>query len=431
MTHLRYRNYFLVYLLLTACGYLPAQTPQPNYDEAQVPAYTLPDPLIATDGTPVTAAEWPARRAELLRLFEDHVYGSVPGELDSISWQIVEEGEAMRGKALRRQVAISMYYGPHELRAGLLLYVPNQANGPVPVLLGMNFFGNHAVLPDTAVLLTPNWLPNQETYGITEHRAMEASRGARGHRWNPELVVGRGYAFATIYSGDFDGDRPDDWTDGVHPLFYTGTQQRPAVDEWGTIAAWAWGYSRAIDYLVTDSLLNPNQIVIMGHSRMGKAALWAGANDARAAVVVSNNSGCGGAALSRRRYGETVASINEAFPHWFNDRFPEYAGREEDLPVDQHELIALVAPRPVYVASAVDDRWADPRGEFLAAYHAGPVYRLLGASGLPQDTPPPPNEALDRATIGYHLRRRGHAVLDYDWNQFIDFANYHFASSAD
>lgn len=418
------RHYFFYILILSLP--LVAQVPEANYDESSVPSYTLPDPLLTSDGSAVTVDAWPARRKELFTLFEEHMYGSVPGKLDSVSWELVEEGSAMRGKARRFQIGISMYAGQRRLRSDLLLYVPTQANGPVPVLLGMNFYGNHSVLPDTAILLTDNWLPNNEAYGITENRATEASRGARSHRWNPELVVGRGYAFATVYRGDFAADRPDGWREGAYPLFYSAGQDRPATGEWGAIAAWAWGYSRAMDYLVTDTLLRADRIVIMGHSRLGKAALWAGANDVRADVVISNNSGCGGAALSRRRYGETVEIINAAFPHWFNDRFPEYAAREGELPIDQHELIALIAPRPVYVASAVEDRWADPKGEFLAAFHAGPVYRLLGATGLTQDTLPPLEEALDRSTVGYHIRKRGHAVLDYDWNQFIDFANYHF-----
>ena len=420
------RPYYLYLVLLSLP--LVGQRAEANYDEALVPDYTLPDPLVANDGTPVSAATWPARRRELLTLFEDHVYGRVPGTLDSTRWEVVEEGPALRDKARRYQVQITMYAGRRRLTADLLLYVPTQANGPVPVLLGMNFYGNHTVLPDTAIRLTDKWLPNNQDYGITEHRATEASRSARSHRWNPELVVGRGYAFATIYRGDFAADRPDGWDEGAYPLFYSDDQTRPERGEWGALAAWAWGYARAIDYLVTDTLLRADRIVIMGHSRLGKAALWAGANDPRATVTISNNSGSGGAALSRRRYGESVAIITTSFPHWFTGGFADYAGREAELPVDQHELLALIAPRPVYVASAVEDRWADPKGEFLSAYHAGPVYRMLGATGLKQDTLPPLERPLIQSTVGYHLRKRGHAVLDYDWNRFIDFANYHFRS---
>lgn len=305
----------------------------------------------------------------------------------------------------------------------ILIYLPKSQN-KVPLFIGLNFYGNHTIIDDPNVTLASSWVRNNDEFDITENKATEASRGVRSNRWAVDKIIDRGYGLATIYYGDIDPDM-NDFSDGIHALFYKSGQTQPEKDEWGSTAAWAWGLSRAMDYFVDDDDIDESKIALMGHSRLGKTSLWAGASDERFAIVISNDSGCGGAALFRRRIGETVGRINTSFPHWFCDNFNEFNNNEDALPVDQHMLLALVAPRPVYVASAQDDKWADPKGEFLSAYHAGEVYQLFGLKGLPTAEMPKVNEPIMKS-VGYHIRTGKHDVTDFDWEAYMDFAEMHF-----
>ena len=412
-------------LVAVAAGAQPADA---NYDEAKVPAYTLPDPLRFEDGSLVRdASDWTAkRRPELLRLFEDHVYGLGPGRPPDVRVVVVEsDPRALGGLATRRQVRVLLDGTESGPSFEILLYVPNAVPRPVPAFLGLDFDGNHAIHADPAIRLSTGWMADGP--GVVGHRATDASRGTDAAAWPVERILDRGYALATVYYGDLEPDRADGWKDGVRARIGPGARGSFAPNDWGAIGAWAWGLSRALDALLTDGEVDGHRVAVIGHSRLGKTALWAGASDERFAMVVSNDSGEGGAALARRKFGERTENITGVFPHWFCARYRTYAGREETLPVDQHELLALVAPRPLYVASATEDPWADPRGEFLAAKAAEPVFRLFGAGGLGLDEWPAPDRPVGDG-IGYHLRRGKHALTAYDWEQYLAFADRHLRS---
>jgi hypothetical protein len=428
-------------LLALALGYLlpagrAADAIPINYDEAKVGTDPLPDPLTFANGRAVKSTRaWRERRQELLELFQTYVYGRSPGRPRDQSFAVTAtEAQALGGLATRREVDIRLSGKVGDPVIHLLLYVPNGATSSVPVMLGLNFEGNQCVHPEPGITLPTAWMRDHREAGIVSNRATEQSRGCQTSRWNIEKILRRGYAFATVYYGDLEPDHPEGWKSGVRSAFPVAggrpvaKAREPitalADDAWGAIGAWAWGLSRVVDYFETDPAVDARKVVLMGHSRLGKTALWAGATDERFAIIISNNSGEGGAALARRDFGENVRRINTSFPHWFNGNFKRYSTNVAALPVDQHELIALIAPRPVYVASAEQDKWADPRGEFLAAKAASPVYRLFGTDGLTATEWPAVHQPV-HSTIGYHLRAGAHDVLDYDWDQWLAFADRH------
>ncbi len=397
-----------------------------NLDESKVAPYALPDPLAMQSGKKVAnKKQWMnKRRPELLRLFETEVYGKAPGRPAALSFEVLSiDREALGGAATRKEINVYFTADKRDSMT-LLIYLPNNAQPPAPLFFGLNFKGNHSVNPDPGI--TPSVTRMKPREGRKEGEGRGFPRSSEASRWPIEMLIANGYGVATVYRGDIDPDYDDGFQNGVHPLYYAEGQTRPAADQWATLAAWSWGMSRAMDYFETDKDIDAERVAIVGHSRHGKATLWAGATDQRFALVISNDSGCGGASLSKRDYGETVARINKVFPYWFCENFRKYSHNEAALPVDQHELIALIAPRPVYIASAIEDTWADPKGEFLSGVHATPVYELFGLRGLSGDALPAVDSPSLDGHIGHHVRSGGHDINLYDWQQYVKFADLHF-----
>ena len=382
---------------------------------------TLPA-LLRTEGgrTVRNARQWERqRRPEILRMLSAEVYGIAPDTRVETSYRTVEEErEALGGAATRRQVRITLRTDAgEEHTADMLLYIPNGADAPVPVIFGLNFKGNHGTTTDPAVIMPAG--PKSST--------TVAPRGDNARRWPYAEAVARGYAVATICKDDFFPDRRDGYAESVLPMLYRNSQIPDSV-RMKAVGAWAWGISRAIDCLETMQEIDPRRIMVLGHSRLGKTSLWAAATDPRIAIAVSNDSGSTGAALARGNRGETVEDITTHFPYWFTDTYSRYNGRETQMPFDQHMLLALVAPRPLYVASASLDAWADPRNEMRSAQLCGEVYRLYGRKPLTwqQSELPPAGSTFIDGDVAYHLREGGHDILSYDWQRFMDFADKYF-----
>ncbi len=411
----------LILVMCVMSDQVAAQRPGINQDETKVPAFTLPEVLKLNDGGWVeTADAWQAkRRLEVFNAMADNVYGHVPKKKVSVDFKLVSSWEVLDGAAIRKLVEVEFGDAPGN-SASLLVTVP-KAEAPVPCFLGYNFHGNHTTTDDPKVPITESWVRDRKSPSTKGNRANEAGRGTSASRWPYREIVDAGFGLATIYYGDVDPDTHDEFKNGIHPLFYEAGQTKPKETEWGSIGAWAWGLSRCLDYLELDANVDGAHVAVVGHSRLGKTSLWAGASDERFWITISNNSGCGGAALSRRRFGETVGVINRVFPHWFCDRFPEFSGQENDLPVDQHMLMSLIAPRAVYVASATQDLWADPRGEYLSLQNANGVYALYGDSAMDVN-PPVADSPVVTNLRGYHSRTGKHDITLFDWQQYVKFA---------
>jgi hypothetical protein len=413
---------FLSLALVCAAGL--AQTNRYNYDESKVPPYKVPDPLVLNNGETVKDARtWTEkRRPELMAIFASQVYGDTPAEaLDVRTGPAVVDRKALGGKAIRKQVTI--YFSPRNdgPRMHLLIYLPANAHGPSPVFVGLNFNGNQSVDADSGILTNEVWIRDPNGTGrMLFLPPDDRTRGANAANWQVEKLIAHGYALATAYYCDIEPDFDGGVQSSVRSLF-------PHPENWGALGAWAWGLSRIVDYLRTDSGIDPLRIALIGHSRLGKAALWAAAQDPRFTLVVSNESGKGGASLLKRGYGETVDHLNTSFPWWFGPEYKQYNGHPEKLPIDGNELLALIAPRPLYVASAEGDQGSDPKGEFLSAAAAGRVYQLFGKKGLGADRMPAVNQPIMH-DVGYHMRDGKHDVTAFDWDQYIAFADLHWGA---
>lgn len=378
---------------------LTKDRPEFNYAEEKVPSYTLPDVLKTVDGWKVTNPDiWTnVRRSEILEMFRKNVFGRVPETPYQKNFKVVNiDKKALGGAATLKQVDITITASGKSLVIHLTLFTPNKATKPSPLFL-----------------LIDNRGPSNT----------DPLRKVKSEFWPVEEAIARGYGMAVFCNSDLDPDDFDDFKNGIHGLL----DKTPRTDDaWGTLAAWAWGASRCMDYLVTDKSIDKDKVAVVGHSRGGKTALWAGAEDTRFSMVVANESGAGGAALARRRFGETVGRINSAFPHWFCTNYKKYSNNEDALPVDMHMLLALVAPRALYVDCASEDLWGDPRGCYLSLYNAVPVFKLLGTNSDIQETMPPLNKQVISGKVAFHIRDGVHNMLLKDWNWFMDFADISF-----
>lgn len=405
------------------CASVFGQRPIPNYDEAKVPEYKLPDPFVLADSTMIeTADQWAKQgRPALLNLFKKEMFGQMPSvDSNKIKFEELSSiDDALDGKAIRKEIRIYFDAPNKTPKADMLVYIPKGQTGPVPAFLGLNFGGNHTVTNEADVL-DPGWIDGSR-FKKDERAEL---RGSKISRWPVETIIARGYALATIYYEEIAPDTNAGYQKGAFLAFDQKYTESKEGDIPCAITTWAWGLSRALDVLTTLPAINAKKVIVFGHSRLGKTSLWASACDARFAAAISNNSGCCGAAISRRGFGETVETIISAFPHWSCENFKKYAKDVNSMPFDQHELIALSAPRPVYIASAEEDQWADPKGEFLGALKADPVYRLTRTNGFGDviHWQPPINKSVGDV-IRYHIRSGKHDVTDFDWDQYLKFAD--------
>jgi len=404
----------VIALLTTGCA-LGVQADEPKnhdfdviMDEAKVPPYVLPPLLVSENGKAITTPdEWfRIRRPEILGLFGNLVYGTVPIPAEPIrtTFEVVKRDDRfLDGKAVRKDVRIRFENPRGTAELLVLVFHPAGATQPSPALL-LHSFAN------------------------TRDNGHDPDPGRPGHLRNgiplPEILR-NGFGFVVVHQGDLVRHNEVEFLKGIHPLFHPKGQSFPKASEWGVLSTVAWGGSRTMDYLHTDPDIDARRVAIMGHSKMGKATLWTAAQDERFALAISSQSGCAGAALWRRKYGETLEKMVTRFPYWLCRNAAKFVNNEDDLPVDQHMLLACIAPRPVYVHSGVEDRWADPLGEYLAAYHASEVYRLLGKKGLDSPTPPAVGTTLLTGDVGYHNRPGGHSIEPSDWTTFLAFASRH------
>jgi len=403
-----------------------AQQATAQYDESKVPSYTLPELLVLRNGEAVRDAKtWTnRRRPEILAMYGADVFGHSPAAPAKLNYEVASiDGKALDGKAIRKIVTIYVGEKTSDPKMNLLVYLPAGAKKPVPVFLGLSFAGIWTVAADPGIPLGAQWVRNPGTREYENLPAQEKARGASASQWQVQKILDAGYGLAVFNYGDVEPDFAGSMKYGIRPLFLKPGQTEVAPDAWGAIGAWAWAASRAMDYLEKDKDVDSKRVALFGHSRLGKTALWAGALDTRFSLVISNESGEGGAAISRRDFGERTRNLNTSFPHWFDENFKQYNDREDQMPFDSHMLLALIAPRGLYVASAEEDRWSDPKGEFLGAANASPVWALFGKKGIGTMEMPGLHQPVG-ANVRYHIRAGKHDVTAYDWEQYLQFAAY-------
>jgi len=395
-----------------------------NYDEASVKPYTLPDPLVLADGERVTDAEtwYSMKRPEILRLFEENQFGKAP-DRSEVSFKVFDRGTpAFNNRAVRKQVTLYFTKDTSDYKADLLIYLPAQAKAPVPLFFNIGFMPNSVTVDDPGVRKGMMW--------GREGKKVPVPDGMKFGRMDAEQFIAAGFGFATIYYGDIEPDFAKGIPYGIRGYHLKKGTDYPAPDEWGAIAAWAWGLSSAMDYLETDSGIDSKKVALFGISRLGKTVLWAGARDQRFGMVIASCSGEGGAALSRREYGETIKHMIDSTRYFYQfcGNRAKYGDDPGQSPVDAHMLVALMAPRPLLLQTGTTDNWSDPKGEFLAAVAAAPVYELLGKKGLQTETMPAAGVPILH-DLGYFMHEGGHGALPGDYDIFLNFMKMHFTDN--
>lgn len=401
------RSSFAVLVFVLLCSLSFAQF---NYEENLVGEYALPNVLEVKNKKIQTAREWEENREYWLQLFSENVYGFTPREIVRFENSVIEEKVVFDGLAKRFRIKMNMVDYPELAAWEVLFYIPQSKASSFPLAMGLNFMGNHSTSDEIDIPISKAWARTEN------HVFDESSRALQKDRWNIKTCLEQGIALATCYYGDIEPDFPEGWKMGIRSVL----GEKESMANWGALGAWAWGMSRILDMLLENYPINEKAVFLTGHSRIGKAALWAAAQDQRFTAVNSNNSGEGGAALSRRNFGETIERINTNFPHWFCAKYKSFNGKPSELPVDQHILLALQAPRPLYVSSASEDLWADPHGEFLSLCEAEKVYALYGLSSIKKESEPDVNQPVG-AFNKYHIRQGKHDITPWDWQQYYSF----------
>jgi hypothetical protein len=388
-----------------------------NYNEDSVGTYTLPNPLLLNNGKIVSDVNtWMnIRRPEIIRLYEENQFGKMPIKPADLHFNTFDKGTiTFDGKAIRKQVTVYFTKDTASNKMDIVIYIPVNATKPSPLILQVAFSANSNVINDAGIKQGEIW--------TKEGKKIPAKEGFYPNKLNIEPFLQQGFAVATVYYGDIEPDFIDGLKYGIRGNYLKPGEIKPAPNEWGAISAWAWGLSRVMDYFETDRQIDAKRVALFGVSRLGKTVLWTGAHDTRFAMVIANCSGEGGAALSRRNYGETIKllSLPARYAYQFCENYQKFGDQVNLFPVDGNMLISLMAPRPLLLQTGDVDYWSDWKGEFLAAKAASPVYHLFGKKGMDTETMPAVGQPLLN-TLGYSLHSGGHGTVPSDWEIALQF----------